>query len=190
MVKLTFCNPSRKLIEAVRKILDVSGVEVKTEEFSGVQCLVLEVSGIHNDEFEWTIGRELDKGPRYTKQDLIRIIEAIRWIDPILSEFKAKCDRNPPDEYFVHLSSVVDGSCNDAGEITLEIGSRQQPGSKGEIEFTFIEELIHHLQFECGGEPYYDVTEDKERMIELAYRCIPNSWIPKIYEELRERFKP
>jgi hypothetical protein len=182
--------PSERLVEAANLINGLAGIKLNTRIKNGDRCLVLEIPGIKNKDFESAIGRVLSRDTPYGKKELVRIFKVIRLIDPILSEFKKEYRGEHPQEYFVDLSDVVDGSCNEAGEITLEIGSADQPADTDWIEFAFMEELIHHLQFQSSVDPDFAVNEDKQSMIDLAYRDLPNSWIPQRYEKLRERFKP
>jgi len=117
------------------------------------------------------------------------IVEATRWIDPILTEFKQKSEVHPSETVLMFVASPVDGSCNEAGKIILSIGDKNNPGSRDEVEFAFMGELIHLCQF-WSSHWYEYVTENKEQMVEIAHEYISNSWIPKRYAELRERFKP
>ena len=113
-MKIVDPYPSERLIEAANLIHYLPGIKVKT------RALVLEVSGIQNNDFEATISRTLSRDPPYKKEELVRIFEVIRLIDPILSEFKNKHLGENPQEYFVDFSDVVDGSSNEAGAHALE----------------------------------------------------------------------
>jgi hypothetical protein len=87
-MKIVDPYPSERLIEAANLIHYLPGIKVKTRVKKGARCLVLEVSGIQNNDFEATISRTLSRDPPYKKEELVRIFEVIRLIDPILSEFK------------------------------------------------------------------------------------------------------
>ena len=149
----------------------------------------LEVKDIANKEFEWILGKFIDDlikkcNPRYWSRDLQRCIAAIRWMDPVLSEFK-QTPYGHGIEIEVQLGKIKElhkwGSVNDAKEVRL---SFRHLRSKDETLHTFIHELIHIVQFERGYNMYDPSIENEPLMLEVAEEYLSETTIPKLWRSL------
>ena len=96
VLRIETLEPSEKLIEVASTMKKILGVKARTSVREGTSSLIVEVSGIKNEEFGQLISRALSRVRPFSREDLSRIVEVTRWMDPVLSGCKDKYYGEPP----------------------------------------------------------------------------------------------
>jgi len=164
------------------KKLEKMGLEGKVIQVRVGQANIpyLELPNIRNEEFEITLGCFVQDYQERAIRNIRRCMDAIRYMDEILTEFKCR------DGYIdlkIRLCFRY-SSMNEAGETFITLKKGRNVPFEDQVKLDFIHELVHSIQFQHG----LNITEEKEEMIEVACEYIPNSWIPSLFEKLTRKY--
>jgi hypothetical protein len=197
MIEIVFSKEAR-YVEFFENVKDIDGNLVLTPyyefEYEGEKRrsfghLCLQVKDVMNDEFEITLGifiRDLIEKckPTLWSKYLQQCINAIRWMDPVLSDFKRTLYGNGI-EIEIQLGEIKDlekwGSVNEAKGIKL---SFRRLRSREYTLKTFIHELIHIVQFEEGYNMNDPMVEDEQFMLDVAQKYLSDTTIPELWRSL------
>jgi len=197
-MKVTFWKEEKykDFFEKIKDILDekttlkpyfefyYEGKKIRTDEKSALQ-----IKDIKNEEFEYTLGKFIEdlinqRDVRYWKKDFQRCVNVIRWIDPVLSEFK-QTPYGLGLQIEIQFGKIKElkkwGSTNDASEVKL---SFKHLRSKNDSLYVFIHELIHIMQFFEGLE----LSEDEQIMLEQAEEYLHETTLPKLWQRLISKY--
>jgi len=197
MIEIVFPKET-KYIEFFENVKDVDGnlvltpyyeFEYEGEKGRSFRHLCLQVKDVMNNEFEITLGkfiRDLIEKckPTLWSKYLQQCINAIRWMDSALSEFK-QTHYGYEIEIEIQLGKIRVlkqwGSVNEAKEIKL---SFRRLRSREYTLKTFIHELIHIVQFEEGYNMKDPIVEDEQFMLDVAEQYLSDTKIPELWRSL------
>jgi len=197
MIKVAFPKES-KYIEFFERVKDVDGnlvlkpyfeFDYKGKRAKSSKHLCLQVIDVANEEFEMTLGKFVEDliekcAPTRWSKNLQQCVNAIRWMDPVLSEFK-QTPHGYGIEIEVQLGKIKDldkwGSVDDAKEVML---SFRHLRSRDSTLHTFIHELIHIVQFDEGHNMYDPSIENERLMLEVAEEHLSNTKMPELWRSL------
>jgi len=197
MIEIVFPKET-KYIEFFENVKDVDEnlvltpyyeFEYEGEKRRSFKNLCLKVKDVINEEFEITLGRFIwdliEKcKPAVWSKYLRQCINAIRWMDSALSEFK-QTQYGYGIEIEIQLGKISVlkqwGSANEAKEIKL---SFRRLRSREHTLKTFIHELIHIVQFEEGYNMNDPIVEDEQFMLDVAEQYLSDTKIPELWRSL------
>jgi hypothetical protein len=197
MIEIVFPKESR-YVEFFDNVKDVDGnlvltpyyeIDYKGEKRRSLGHLCLQVKDVINDEFEITLGKFIKDlvekcKPTLWSKYLQQCINAIRWMDPVLSEFKQTL-YGYEIEIEIQLEKIRVlkqwGSVDEAKEVKL---SFRHLRSRDSTLKTFIHELIHIVQFSEDYNMSDPIVEDEQFMLEIAEKYLSDTKIPKLWRSL------
>lgn len=163
---------------------DYKGKNVKSDKHFS-----LLVKDISNEEFEFTLGKFIHTliercNPSSWSRRFQRCVNAIRWMEPVLSEFKETQYRYGI-EIEIQLGKIKElrqwGSVGNAKEMKL---SFKHLRSRDSTLYAFIHELIHIVQFDEGYNMYDPSVENELMMLEVAENYLSATTIPELWRSL------
>ncbi|MEM3458935.1 MAG: hypothetical protein QXN36_08660 [Candidatus Bathyarchaeia archaeon] len=196
MIRVLFPKES-KYVKFFERVGDVNGnlilkpyeFNYESQMFRTDKYFCLEILEVNNDEFESTLGVFIkDLIEKYNTRSwsrcLQRCINAIRWMDPVLSEFK-QTPYGYGLEIEIQLGKIKElkkwGSSYETGEIKL---SFKRLRTKELTLITFIHELIHIVQYWEGYNMHDPTIEDEDFMLAVAKEHLSQTTIPDLWASL------